>query len=377
MKNIAAYGWLGFSRRMLVLFAILTCVSSPALADTYDDLLEKGVLQYSDGSYDEALVLFDQIARQNPERKEAHLWMGRANEKLKVNAAAVEAYKKYLAVVPKDTEAMVAIARIYKGQGKSEPALLWLQRALDNEQANGKNEKRIATIQAAIALIEGSAGDSAVAAAVPSPKAAEAPPVLEAEIAPQAAATAPTAPKPTITVVKKTAEPYPTMQTEQMTPPAAASPEASASVSVEPQTRPLQAQSKVRWAGLVSMAKPGARLWLHIVAIFVGLWLLRGVAMGMAQYFKLPLTNGELLKVWVITLVTGLVFCAGVWGIHSSKTMAIYAAAVFIMSSVHRMAIAYLSQQHKEAVEKALANTEVRNRLASLLIRNVGQKGGA
>ncbi len=373
MKKYGVHGWWACSLRILAIMAILAAVPLAAVADSYDDGLEKAVLQYSDGNYDEALVLLDQISRQTPERKEAHLWMGRANEKMKVHAAAIEAYKRYLAVVPQDTETMLTIARIYKGQGKPEPAQLWLQRALENEQARGKDADRLASIQSQLAAIDVSGIDAPVAASTPSPAAS---PAVEVKLAPQAAVAVPAAPKPTITVVRKSEERDPVPQAAPIAMPATASSDAPVPASVESHASPRPVTSNVRWGGLVSMVRPGGRVWVHIFGALLGLGLLRRIAMAMAQHYKLPLTDGELARVWMITLASGLAYCAGIWGIQSSKTMVICAVTVFLVSSGHRMAIGYLSQQRKQAIEKALDNTEVRNKLASLIIRNVGQKGG-
>ena len=106
----------------------------PAL--DYDSRLEQATDQYAARRYALAAQLFETLTVEEPERKEAFLWLGHARSRLAQWTEACYAYQNYVTLAPHDTEGVRGVARTYAKQGRHDLAQTWYQRALKFEPAN-------------------------------------------------------------------------------------------------------------------------------------------------------------------------------------------------------------------------------------------------
>lgn len=116
---------------LLVLLA-LSINSSHALAQAdYDTRLEKGVELFSQLKYPEAGVFFQNLIKSEPERKEAHFWLGKTYAKEGRWNEARDVFKQYVKLGPQDVDGQREIARSYEVEGNVELARLWHMKVLE------------------------------------------------------------------------------------------------------------------------------------------------------------------------------------------------------------------------------------------------------
>jgi tetratricopeptide (TPR) repeat protein len=123
-------------------------------AENYDMRLERGVDLHAQGKYSEASIYFENLTRSNPERKEAFLWLGSADVKLKKTMAARDAFKHYAALAPRDVDGLIGVAETYETESNRDMAILWYKKGLDIDPNNER-------IRNALARMEGGAPNGA------------------------------------------------------------------------------------------------------------------------------------------------------------------------------------------------------------------------
>lgn len=136
---------------LLVLLA-LSINSSHALAQAdYDTRLEKGVELFSQLKYPEAGVFFQNLIKSEPERKEAHFWLGKTYAKEGRWNEARDVFKQYVKLGPQDVDGQREIARSYEVEGNVELARLWHMKVLEinptHKDARRSGQTRTANTQ--------------------------------------------------------------------------------------------------------------------------------------------------------------------------------------------------------------------------------------
>ena len=121
----------------------LATVASAYQADTYETQVEQAVGLYSDGKYADAIGRLKELVRQEPQRKEAYLWLGKTFLKTTEWDSARQAYESYSQLDPDDAEGPLGVARAYRGLGKMELAKLWYRRALNRRPGDAKIESEM------------------------------------------------------------------------------------------------------------------------------------------------------------------------------------------------------------------------------------------
>ncbi|MDX1944085.1 MAG: tetratricopeptide repeat protein [Pirellulaceae bacterium] len=112
-----------------------------------DSQLEQAVTLNAQGLADQALQVATTITTLNPQHAPAFLWIGNQREKRQEWQLAVEAYKKYNALVPSDVEGPAGLARSFEKLGNNDLAKFWYQRALELDPLNEQYKAALARLE--------------------------------------------------------------------------------------------------------------------------------------------------------------------------------------------------------------------------------------
>lgn len=103
---------------------------------SYEAEIEKAVALYGEGKDAEAAAALEGLTLATPDRKEGFLWLGHVRRRLKEWQAAEAAYRRYADLAPAEADGPLCLAGVYLEQGKTAPAKLWVNWALDREPDN-------------------------------------------------------------------------------------------------------------------------------------------------------------------------------------------------------------------------------------------------
>jgi tetratricopeptide (TPR) repeat protein len=133
----------------------------------YDVRLERGVELFAGASYEEAAVVFGNLTKSAPDRKEAHFWLGRSLARVEKWTAAREALRRYVELAPGDSDGPREMARSYESVDNRELAVFWYKKVLDiapDDRASVDALRRLDQAQAEIAAPAAASSGSSPAA---------------------------------------------------------------------------------------------------------------------------------------------------------------------------------------------------------------------
>jgi tetratricopeptide (TPR) repeat protein len=117
-------------------------------AQSYDSKLEMAVEKYSEQNFGDAVALLTELEVSQPDRKEAHLWMGKAQMRLSNWSAARAAFKSYVQLSSNDAIGFQQLANACERDGKPDLALLYIRKANELDPANEEIRKSVVRLEA-------------------------------------------------------------------------------------------------------------------------------------------------------------------------------------------------------------------------------------
>lgn len=107
---------------------------------------QRARLLYLSGSKDEAVVAIEQLSKNFPQLTEALLFTGQVYAASGRHADAIRVLRQYLTTSPRDTTALIGVARSYDEMGKFDLALPIYQKLVFLDQGNWEARLRIAQL---------------------------------------------------------------------------------------------------------------------------------------------------------------------------------------------------------------------------------------
>lgn len=153
--------------------------SAPVTEAEYDARLERGVELYGNGEFEHAETYFRNLTRTDPDRKEAHLWLGHALRGRGLRDEARQSFQRYSELAPEDPEGFFEAGRSYEDAGNAALAKLWYKKAQDVDADDERVRKALIRI-----------GAGASSSGTPDGSSVEAPPVASTDASPETPATA-------------------------------------------------------------------------------------------------------------------------------------------------------------------------------------------